>query len=112
MKTIFVIPVLLCSLAVFLCQCFRSPQTVHGSGNRKQEVRHVADFNKINLSGSGVLILSQGKKEALTIEIDDNVLPYIVSEVANNDLQLKPKDSTQIHTNEPIKYLNTFKVKK
>ncbi len=59
-----------------------------GSGNVVNETREVSDFQEVSLSGIGNLIISQGEQETLSIETDDNVLPYINSEVKNNRLEI------------------------
>ena len=74
------------------CSNFSVWQTVHGSGNVLSEDRQVSGFDSVSVSGGGELILAQGDEEALTIETDDNLLPFIKSEVQNGRLSIGPRN--------------------
>jgi hypothetical protein len=67
---------------------------IRGSGNVVTEEREVSGFNKINMSGYGEVIITQGDEESLTIETDDNLMQYIQTEVRNNTLFLTITDKT------------------
>src|SRR4030095_14010684 len=62
--------------------------TVKGSGIARQESRQVHDFSEMSLSGSGEVFIEQTGKESLTIEADDNLLPYLETEVQGGALTL------------------------
>lgn len=61
---------------------------IKGSGNVISETRQVSDFDRITLSGSGDVIVTQGMGESLTIETDDNVMGHVKSEVDGGTLNL------------------------
>jgi hypothetical protein len=61
---------------------------VIGSGKIVNEVRSVSNFERVSTSGSIKLFLEQGDHEALKIETDDNLLPYVRSEVNNGLLKI------------------------
>lgn len=61
---------------------------VRGSGDLITETRQVSNFDRIVLSGSGDVIVTQGGSESLTIETDDNVMEHVRAEVENGELQL------------------------
>jgi hypothetical protein len=61
---------------------------VRGSGHVVTEERTVADFDRVSLTGAGDVIITQGEAEALTVETDDNLLPYIQTRVKNGTLTL------------------------
>ena len=63
-------------------------QVVNGSGTVVTEERPVSDFTRVDFSGFGELTLVQGDKEALTIEPDDNLLPYIKTTVSDGTLTI------------------------
>jgi predicted small secreted protein len=63
-------------------------QTVRGSGDVISETKSVSNFERIALSGSGRVIVTQGSAESLTIETDDNIMQYIQAEVENGTLKL------------------------
>jgi len=68
--------------------CNTGLRVIQGSGNVITETRQVSNFDSIELSGSGEVILTQGASESLTIEADDNILEYIEAKVENGTLKL------------------------
>src|SRR5262245_51971625 len=64
---------------------------VGGSGNAITESRNVSDFNSVRLMGSGQLTIDVTGTESLTIKADDNLLPYLTSEVNGKQLTLGTK---------------------
>jgi hypothetical protein len=61
---------------------------IDGSGNLISEERNVSGFNRISLSGFGQVEITQGTTESLTVTTDDNIMPYIRTEVNGNTLVL------------------------
>ncbi|MEZ4868029.1 MAG: head GIN domain-containing protein [Caldilineaceae bacterium] len=80
---------------------------VRGSGHVISEMRNVSNFDRIDLSGSGDVIITQGEEESLTVETDDNLMPHIVTTVSGGTLHLGQR-------NEPFNILDptqlTFRV--
>ncbi len=64
---------------------------IMGPGETTESVREVKDFQKINLSGAGVLKITQGTEESITIIGDSRVVPKIRTEVVDGVLNIKPK---------------------
>lgn len=62
-----------------------------GSGNEKQEDRKVADFSKIDVSGDYDITIKQDSSLSVSITADDNLLPYIRSEVDGGQLRIYSK---------------------
>ncbi len=85
------------------CIGFSDWKTVQGSGNVTTEPRTVQGFDKVSVSGGGELTLVQGDQESLTVEADDNLLPYIRSEVRNGNLLLGPHEAN-VRSSRPIRY--------
>jgi hypothetical protein len=83
---------------------------VIGSRRLITELRPVSGFDAISLS-SGELTLRQGESEALTIEAEDNLLPYLTSDVRNGTLilQFVPNWPGIICPTRPIRYKLTVK---
>jgi hypothetical protein len=77
---------------------------IRGSGNVTTESRNVQDFHKVALNGSGDLTIDQTGKEALTITADDNLLPYLTSDVSHNELVLDRKNRTSVDPSKTIEY--------
>lgn len=61
---------------------------VNGSGKVTAESRAVSNFHAVSFTGFGELTLVQGETEALTIETDDNLLPYIKTTVSQGVLTI------------------------
>jgi len=96
--------------ALMLSACgFR---TLNGSGRIVTESRPVSDVNAITLAGSGELVITQGDTESLTVEADDNLLPYILSSVQAGRLTLgydRDDWTTFYRSSRPIRFLVTIK---
>ena len=63
-------------------------QVVRGSGNIITESRAVRNFDHVDISASGELTIIQSGKESLTVEVDDNIMPFITTEVRGRTLFL------------------------
>jgi hypothetical protein len=85
-------PVIWIALALLLSAC--SFGIVRGSGRLATESREVRNFDRVSLTGSGEVALTQGDEESLTIEADRNVMQYILSEVKDGTLTLGPERGT------------------
>ncbi len=54
----------------------------------RTETREIGPFSRLNFSGVGELLLSQGERESLAIEADEEVLSEIHSEVRGDTLHI------------------------
>ncbi|MCP4539300.1 MAG: DUF2807 domain-containing protein [Chloroflexi bacterium] len=61
-------------------------ERVRGSGDIVTEDVPVSDFDRVALDGIGDVIITQQETESLSIETDDNILPYIETKVRNGTL--------------------------
>jgi hypothetical protein len=64
------------------------PAVIEGSGNIRSEDREVQNFDRIQLTGAGDIIITQGQTELVIVEADDNLLSYIETEVRAGTLML------------------------
>jgi len=77
--------------------------TVRGSGNVLTESRDVHDFDRVVISLTSELLLTQGEQESLAITADDNLLRYIESEVRDRTLYISPlRNNEEISPSQPI----------
>lgn len=83
--------------------------SVSGSGQLKTETRDVSDIERVSLEDLGDVTLIQGNEEGLTVEADDNLLPYIETIMQGHELVLRIKHGTSITNHPTIHY--TVKVK-
>ncbi|MGD2251403.1 MAG: head GIN domain-containing protein [Anaerolineales bacterium] len=74
-------------MALLLTAC--DVTRIDGSGTIITEARPVEGFDKIALSGLGRVVISQGNTESLTLETDDNLMQYIITEVRGSTLYLE-----------------------
>ena len=69
---------------------------VKGNGILTTEEREIVPFNQIVLEGVFNVYLIQKEKESIRVEADENILPFIITEVENNILTIKLKDDSKI----------------
>jgi len=96
-------------MTLFLTSC--SAQNwgkVKGDGNVITEKRRVGDFDELGVSGSFDVFLVKGKEGDLTIKIEENLLPYLVTEVANGKLKIRWKTGTSINTRKGVEITVAF----
>jgi hypothetical protein len=79
------------------------PGAVQGSGDVVVENRPVGHFERVSLSDLGALIISQGDKEALTVETDDNLMRYVETRVRGGTLVLGLGDGVRGRAVQPSK---------
>jgi len=80
---------------------------VSGSGRVISESRLISAVNSVIMGGSGELIVLQGDAEKLIVTADDNILPYIHTDVKDGVLSLQLDDNplSPIYApSEPIKF--------
>jgi hypothetical protein len=75
-------------LAIMLTVAGCNAGLVRGSGDLITETRQVSNFDSIDLSGVGEVIITQGGSESLSIETDDNVMKHLKIVVENGTLKL------------------------
>jgi len=81
-----------------------STKTVRGSGHVLAEDRAVSDLSGVELATIGRLYVEVGEREALRIEAEDNLLPYIETEVRDGTLTIKPRRGIDLRTTHPVRY--------
>jgi len=76
---------------------------VRGNGNVKSEQRSHTDFTGVNSHGPYDVYLSQGSAFQVTVEAEDNLLPYIETYVENGVLNVRTKDGYWLSSKRDIK---------
>lgn len=95
--------------ALFLSACGLLPNWVRGSGTTTTEARAVTDFTQVAVQGQGTAIITQGDEESLTIEAEDNLLPYLETTVQDGVLQLRTRAGILLAPTQPIIFHITLK---
>lgn len=65
--------------------------SVDGNGKVTKQGRKISSFSELEVSGTGNVILSQGDKDTVIIETDENLQEYILTEVKNSELKIYQK---------------------
>jgi hypothetical protein len=89
-------------IASSLSSCIEVNHCIEGNGVLKTEIRRTGDFTSIENSTSIDVVFQKGEKTSVTIDAEENLIDYIVTETDNNTLV--------IHTREGYSCLN-FNVK-
>ena len=105
-STIFAAMLRLLPVSLVVVGC--ATEQGYGSGNVTTETRSVSGFSEVALSGAGNLTIRQTGSESLTIEAEDNVIPYIDTTVENNRLTITTRNNIPTPT-QPINYELTVK---
>lgn len=80
--------------------------SIRGSGALITETRQISNFDKIALSGSGEVIVTQSGSESLSIETDKNVMKYIEAEVKGGILTLGIKENVNVSPTHLVFYVS------
>ena len=86
-------------------------QIVTGSGKIVTETRDVSGFTSITLNGIGDVYVTQGQSASLTIEAEDNLVPYFETVVQGSTLTIGQKPEytgTNLRPTKPIKFTVTL----
>lgn len=90
-------------LLVFIGSCEGPPWgCVRGNGRIVSEERVIGEFNKIVSSGSFVVDIVLSNETALIVETDENLLPYIETNIQGATLVIETKNDRCIKSREAI----------
>lgn len=93
MKTLHYIGLI---LLVLVLSSWNWKKDLKGSGKSLREQRETASFEGIDVSNAIRVFLTQGDKESVEVESDDNIVPYIQTEVRDRILYITLKGDGQI----------------
>lgn len=111
-KKLSIMKKLFFSFCAFITFCsYAQRETITGNGNVKKETREVSDFTGVTLSGNMNVQLAYGNSNSITIEGDENLLPYIETKVEDGNLVIKSKDKAGLKTrNKLMVYVSLTKL--
>lgn len=81
---------------------------IKGNGTVITENRTISDYDKISVAGSFDVELVKGKEGNITIKADENLMKYIVTEVENGHLKIRPKKGYHIKSTKTIEVIVSF----
>lgn len=88
MKNLIIL--LLASVSIISCN------SITGNGNVARENRNLSPINTIKTSGSIDLEINSGSGYSLIVEDDVNIIPYIVTDVSNGELNVHYKNGYSV----------------
>ncbi len=89
-------------------QSWWNSKKIKGNGNVITKTRSIDKFDKVNVGGSFDVNLVDGNEGKITIEGEENILPYIETTVKKGKLNVNFKENTNIKTTEGIVITITF----
>ncbi len=108
-KGLFVLFVV-CLAALTACNAVvAGRQAVRGSGNVVSETRPVSGITGVGHGTIGDLTITLGETETLTVEAEDNLLPYLETPVINGSLTIRNKPGVSLLPTRPVRYHLTVK---
>ncbi|MCP4883577.1 MAG: DUF2807 domain-containing protein [Flavobacteriales bacterium] len=84
-------------------------QRVKGNGKLINKTRNVGSFDGVGVSGSFDVILVAGNEGKLDISVEENLAPYLITEVNNGNLKIRWKKGKNIRTSKSTKIKVHFK---
>jgi hypothetical protein len=82
---------------------------IRGSGYTESEIRPVSGIRSVRLDNQGDLTIELGDTESLVVEAEDNLLPFIVTEVRGGELHIYNEGRNWFRNRNPIRYHLTVK---
>lgn len=93
--------------ALALVACTVNMESVRGSGTVASESRPVAGIRGVTLATLGDMTIELGEQESLTIEAEDNLLPYLETEVRGGILTIHNTAGKSLLPTKPVRYYLT-----
>jgi uncharacterized protein YxeA len=88
MKSLKILMIVIICIGTVACVDAQFYRTVRGEGNVVKKERAVSSFNGIRVSSGIDVYLNQGDKESITVEADENLHEYILTEINNGVLHV------------------------
>ena len=88
MKNFKYLTLVVLSLAITGCVNCQTRKTVYGNKNVVKKERIAVPFTGVSTSSSIDVLLSQGDKNSITVEADENLHEYIITEIKNGTLNV------------------------
>ena len=86
-------------LAICMILSFAGLAQVSGNGKVVKEERNLSGFHEIAVKNAIKLVITQGNTEKVVVETDENIQPYLVTEVVNGSLNIGMKGNiNQVNT--------------
>ncbi|MDD7913070.1 head GIN domain-containing protein [Polaribacter ponticola] len=107
-KIILTSIILTVSLSLNAQDWWGNSKKIKGNGNVVKVKRTTSDYDGIGVGGSFDVILVKGKEGKITIEGEENIIPYIETEVKGNTLRVKYRKNINIRTTKKLVVTITY----
>jgi hypothetical protein len=77
-------------------------ERIRGNGNMKEEARNATHFKDISTSGVYKVIIVQGNTHSIKIDAEENLLPYIITDISGDELDIHTKKGYSIQPTRDI----------
>lgn len=94
-------------LLAITSSCTFAGDGIKGNGNVVKQERDISSFSGLDVGGAFKVFLTQGEKESLVVEADENLLDIIETEVRGNTLKIST--SKDINNSKALNIYLTFK---
>jgi len=96
------------ALCLSSCGTLVIPQSrIAGNGHVREEVRNLSGFQQVHAARSLQVEITQKEAYEVRIEADENLLPYIVTEVSGDQLKITVMDNYQFYNyNKAVVYVS------
>ncbi len=108
-KSIITLVILAFTFSVNAQDWWGNGKRIKGNGNVVTKTRTVSDYDGISVGGSFDVVLVKGKEGEITIKGEENIIPYIITEVKSGTLKVKYKKNTNIRTTKRLTVTVPFK---
>lgn len=85
-------------LAIISSCSYFTGERIRGNGNVVTETRTPGSFNSVDVSGAIDVYIKQDASSSVSVETDENIQPYIITEVNGNTLRIKQENNTSLRT--------------
>lgn len=106
-KTTTALSVILIALFMFNSNLTYAWKSISGNGNVIKQDREISSFTGIEVGGAFHVFLTQGDKESLTVEADENLLEIIETRVRGGVLEIETTEN--IRDSKALNLYITFK---
>ncbi|WP_439132709.1 head GIN domain-containing protein [Polaribacter sp.] len=107
-KITFIVLTLTLSLSTNAQDWWGNSKKIKGNGNVITVKRTTPDYDGIAVGGSFDVVLIEGKEGNIKIEGEENIIPYVETEVHGNTLKIKYKKNTNIRTTKRLTVTVTY----
>lgn len=101
------ITVFLAAILFTSCDVSLNGDSITGNGNIRTETRKPGSFHGVESSGSIDIEISSGDSYSVSVENDDNILPFVITEVENGILNVYYKENTSVNNDHAKVYIKT-----